>query len=114
MARLLLLFALLPPITPLTNQIIPGLRETITTEGVWRIRLAPKSQFIEVFKVEEVGHGKIITDEFMNWRIKLSLRGNGASVTSDGDGAVITSTSISDNFQGNAETRTEGGPIPTA
>ena len=50
-----------------------GLRQTITDEGVWRIRCAPKSQYIEVFKVEEVGHGNIITDEFMNWRIKLSL-----------------------------------------
>ncbi|KAK3365883.1 RAI1 like PD-XK nuclease-domain-containing protein [Lasiosphaeria ovina] len=49
------------------------LRQTITDEGVWRIRRKPHSPDIEVFQVEEVGHGSIITDEFMNWRIKLSL-----------------------------------------
>jgi RAT1-interacting protein len=27
-----------------------------------------------VFRVEEVGHGNIITDSFMNWRIRLSLQ----------------------------------------
>jgi RAT1-interacting protein len=40
---------------------------------VWRIRRENRSDHIELFKVEEVGHGSIITDEFMNWRIKLSL-----------------------------------------
>ncbi|KAK3327690.1 RAI1 like PD-XK nuclease-domain-containing protein [Cercophora scortea] len=49
------------------------LRQTITDDGVWRIRRRPKSPHIEVFQVEEVGHGRIITEEFMNWRIKLSL-----------------------------------------
>jgi len=50
-----------------------GLRNTITDEGVWRIRRRPRSPDIEVFQIEEVGHGSIITDEFMDWRIKLSL-----------------------------------------
>ncbi len=50
-----------------------GLREIITDEGVWRIRRKPRSPEIEAFRVEEVGHGNIITDSFMNWRIKLSL-----------------------------------------
>ncbi|KAK3378008.1 RAI1 like PD-XK nuclease-domain-containing protein [Podospora didyma] len=49
------------------------LRHTINDEGVWRIRRMAGSPHIEVFKVEEVGHGNIITDNFMNWRIKLSL-----------------------------------------
>ncbi|KAK2073715.1 hypothetical protein P8C59_007971 [Phyllachora maydis] len=49
------------------------LRETINDEGVWRIRRKAKSPVIEVFRVEEVGHGSIILDDFMNWRIKLSL-----------------------------------------
>ncbi|KAI1486980.1 RAI1 like PD-XK nuclease-domain-containing protein [Biscogniauxia mediterranea] len=49
------------------------LKTTINDEGVWRIRRRPRSQEIEVFKVEEVGHGSILTDEFINWRIKLSL-----------------------------------------
>lgn len=57
-----------------TNWCLTGLRHTITDEGVWRIKRRPRSAEIEVFKVEEVGHGDIITDEFMNWRIKLELR----------------------------------------
>ncbi|KAI0005170.1 RAI1-domain-containing protein [Xylariaceae sp. FL0662B] len=49
------------------------LRNTINDEGVWRIRRRPGSKTIEVFQIEEVGHGQILTDEFINWRIKLSL-----------------------------------------
>ena len=45
----------------------------INDEGVWRIRRRPKEANVEVFKVEETGHGRILTDEFINWRIKLSL-----------------------------------------
>ncbi|KAI1827941.1 RAI1 like PD-XK nuclease-domain-containing protein [Xylaria intraflava] len=52
------------------------LRSTINDEGVWRIRRQPGSSTIEVFKVEEVGHGRILTEEFINWRIKLSLSSN--------------------------------------
>ncbi|KAK5627212.1 hypothetical protein RRF57_002927 [Xylaria bambusicola] len=54
------------------------LRSAINDEGVWRIRRRAGSPTIEVFKVEEVGHGSILTEEFINWRIKLSLSGNGA------------------------------------
>ncbi|KAI1867869.1 uncharacterized protein JN550_006676 [Neoarthrinium moseri] len=49
------------------------LRRTINDDGVWRIRRQPRSDTIEVFQIEEAGHGKILTDEFINWRIKLSL-----------------------------------------
>ncbi|KAI1076277.1 RAI1-domain-containing protein [Whalleya microplaca] len=52
------------------------LRNTIDDEGVWRIRRRPGSETVEVFKVEEVGHGQILTDEFINWRIKLGLNSN--------------------------------------
>ncbi|KAK0652254.1 RAI1 like PD-XK nuclease-domain-containing protein [Cercophora newfieldiana] len=55
------------------------LRQTIDDEGVWRIRRKPRSPHIEVFKVEEVGHGNIITDNFMNWRIKFSLSQSSAN-----------------------------------
>ncbi|KAI1498534.1 RAI1-domain-containing protein [Biscogniauxia marginata] len=55
------------------------LKKTINDEGVWRIRRRPRSQVIEVFKVEEVGHGSILTDEFINWRIKLSLNSSNNS-----------------------------------
>ncbi|KAI1391210.1 RAI1-domain-containing protein [Hypoxylon trugodes] len=50
------------------------LRNNISDEGVWRIRRRPNSQTIEVFQVEEAGHGMILTDEFINWRIKLGLK----------------------------------------
>ncbi|KAL2152519.1 hypothetical protein VTH82DRAFT_5703 [Thermothelomyces myriococcoides] len=56
-----------------TSLFLEWLRRSINDEGVWRIRRQQKSNSIELFKVEEVGHGNIITDEFMNWRIKLSL-----------------------------------------
>ncbi|OTB05850.1 hypothetical protein M426DRAFT_319535 [Hypoxylon sp. CI-4A] len=49
------------------------LSSTINDEGVWRISRRPHSGTIEVFRVEEVGHGSILTDEFINWRIKLGL-----------------------------------------
>lgn len=51
-----------------------GLTTTINDEGVWRIRRRPQDPHIEVFKVEDTGHGEILSDEFKNWRIKLALR----------------------------------------
>lgn len=50
-----------------------GIRTSIDDDGVWRIRRKPRSPAIEMFKIEETGHGRILTDEFINWRIKLSL-----------------------------------------
>ncbi|KAL6849377.1 decapping endonuclease targeting mRNA [Amphichorda felina] len=50
------------------------LTEIINDEGVWRIRRLPQAPTIEVFKVEETGHGDILSDEFKNWRIKLALK----------------------------------------
>lgn len=52
---------------------VTGLKGVITDEGVWRIRRNGQSPVIEVFKVEETGHGDIISDEFKNWRIKLNI-----------------------------------------
>jgi RAT1-interacting protein len=49
------------------------LKATVTGDGVWRIRRRERSPTIEVFKVEEAGHGDILSDEFINWRIKLAL-----------------------------------------
>ncbi|KAI0550781.1 RAI1 like PD-XK nuclease-domain-containing protein [Xylaria curta] len=49
------------------------LRNTINDQGVWRIRRRPRSWTIEVFQVHEVGHGSILSEEFINWRIKLGL-----------------------------------------
>ncbi|KAH6611187.1 hypothetical protein Trco_001207 [Trichoderma cornu-damae] len=49
------------------------LMQTINDEGVWRISRQAHSPVIEVYRVEETGHGDILTDEFKNWRIKLEL-----------------------------------------
>jgi RAT1-interacting protein len=57
----------------LLNQ-MTGLRETINDEGVWRIRRQRQSPIIEVVKVEETGHGDLLSEEFKNWRIKLALQ----------------------------------------
>ena len=48
-----------------------GLKTTITQDGTWRIRKAEKSPVIEVFKVEESGHGDILSSEFTDWRAKM-------------------------------------------
>ncbi|KAI1438741.1 RAI1 like PD-XK nuclease-domain-containing protein [Xylaria sp. CBS 124048] len=61
------------------NAFLEWLRGTINDEGVWQIRRQAGSPTIEVFKVEEVGHGNILTDEFINWRIKLGLDCNSAT-----------------------------------
>ncbi|KAH7152295.1 RAI1 like PD-XK nuclease-domain-containing protein [Dactylonectria estremocensis] len=49
------------------------LTKTINDEGVWRIARRQQSPTIEVYKVEETGHGDILSDEFKDWRIKLAL-----------------------------------------
>ncbi|GKT40704.1 decapping nuclease RAI1 [Colletotrichum spaethianum] len=51
-----------------------GLRQTINDDGVWRIRRRAGEPNIEVFKIDEAGHGDVLTDEFINWRIKLSMK----------------------------------------
>ncbi|KAM0287427.1 hypothetical protein ACHAQH_000378 [Verticillium albo-atrum] len=55
------------------GEFLEWLRQTINDDGVWRIRRKPGSPTIEVFRIVEAGHGEILTDEFINWRIKLSL-----------------------------------------
>ncbi|TVY52089.1 Decapping nuclease RAI1 [Lachnellula cervina] len=55
------------------------LKATITEDGVWRIRRKERSSAIEVFRVEEAGHGDIIPDDFLNWRIKLAVQSQTSS-----------------------------------
>lgn len=45
-----------------------GFKQTITTDGVWRIRRRERSPVIEVFKNEESGYGDILSPEFVEWR----------------------------------------------
>lgn len=40
----------------------------MTSEGVWHIRRREKAQVIEVFKVEESGHGGILSKEYLQWK----------------------------------------------
>lgn len=56
-----------------TVAFLDWIKQTIADEGVWRIRRAERSSTIEVFRVEETGHGNVLSDEFINWRIKLGL-----------------------------------------
>ncbi|KAK5459634.1 decapping endonuclease targeting mRNA [Exophiala xenobiotica] len=44
------------------------LKGVITEDGVWRIRKREKVPVIEVFKVEETGHGDILSQAFLDWR----------------------------------------------
>ena len=45
-----------------------GLKEAISTDGVWTIRRRDRSPTIEVFKSEDFGHGHILSQEFLEWR----------------------------------------------
>ncbi|KAL3427097.1 hla class iii protein dom3z [Phlyctema vagabunda] len=56
-----------------TSALLDYLKDKIQDDGVWRIRRKEKSPAIEVFKVEETGHGDILSDDFINWRIRLGL-----------------------------------------
>ncbi|MCJ1341114.1 decapping endonuclease targeting mRNA [Bachmanniomyces sp. S44760] len=51
-----------------TATFLQWLKDTITTEGVWRIRRRSQSTLIEVFKEIETGHGDILSEEFLQWR----------------------------------------------
>ena len=45
-----------------------GLKQTITGDGVWKIRRRERSAVIEAFKQEETGHGDILSQDFLAWR----------------------------------------------
>jgi RAT1-interacting protein len=49
-----------------------GLKTKVQGEGLWRIRKREKSPVIELFKVEQSGHGDIISPAFMEWRKEMS------------------------------------------
>ncbi|MCJ1322973.1 decapping endonuclease targeting mRNA [Xylographa vitiligo] len=58
-----------------TAGFLDWLQQTITTEGVWRIRRRDRSSVIEVFRHEDSGYGDILSHEFIAWRKKgTSLR----------------------------------------
>lgn len=45
-----------------------GLKQTITSDGIWRIRRRERSPVIEVFKNEEYGYGDVLSPAFVEWR----------------------------------------------
>ncbi|KAJ5873566.1 Decapping nuclease rai1 [Penicillium subrubescens] len=47
------------------------LKQVIQGDGVWRIRKLEKSHVIQVYKVEESGHGDILSSAFKTWRESL-------------------------------------------
>ncbi|KAI1612175.1 RAI1 like PD-XK nuclease-domain-containing protein [Exophiala viscosa] len=65
---------ILERVEELDTQAIPdkvrlnGLKSVITEEGVWRIRKQEKVPSIEVFKLEQTGHGDILSPAFVKWR----------------------------------------------
>ncbi|KAJ5127548.1 hypothetical protein N7448_008327 [Penicillium atrosanguineum] len=48
------------------------LKQTIQEDGTWRIRKQEKSPVIEVFKVEDSGHGDILSSAFTTWRSSMA------------------------------------------
>ncbi|KAL8771337.1 MAG: hypothetical protein Q9209_003243 [Squamulea sp. 1 TL-2023] len=53
-----------------------GLKSIIVGDGVWRIRKKEKATVIEVFKIEESGHGDVLSQYFFTWRSKLGQEHN--------------------------------------
>ena len=41
---------------------------------MWRIRQPERAPFVEITKVEESGHGKILSNEFVAWREQLAMK----------------------------------------
>jgi len=70
-----------------TAAFLEFLKATVTGDGVWRIRRKERSATIELFKLEETGHGNILSDEFINWRIRLALKDEegGSTVAPEND-----------------------------
>ncbi|KAL8905428.1 MAG: hypothetical protein Q9171_006663 [Xanthocarpia ochracea] len=53
-----------------TANFLDWLKSTIVEDGVWRIRKKEKATVIEVFKIEESGHGDILSHDFFTWRLR--------------------------------------------
>lgn len=53
----------------ITSSFLAWLKDTITSEGTWRIRKRERSPNLEVYKVEETGTGDILSESFLAWRV---------------------------------------------
>jgi len=45
-----------------------GLKTIITEDGVWRIRKRGKIPTLELYQLEETGHGDVLSENFVQWR----------------------------------------------
>ncbi|KAL8808880.1 MAG: hypothetical protein Q9200_003924 [Gallowayella weberi] len=59
-----------------TAAFLDWLKGTITEDGVWRIRKREKATVVEVFRLEETGHGDILSQEFVEWRSRQPQLGH--------------------------------------
>ena len=50
------------------SEFLGWLKTIIKGEGVWRIRKQEKLSSIEVYRIEEAGHGEILSQSFVQWR----------------------------------------------
>ncbi|EON65981.1 hypothetical protein W97_05223 [Coniosporium apollinis CBS 100218] len=57
-----------------TASFLAFLKETITSDGVWRIRRRRNSSLVEVLKMEETGYGDILSTEFVEWRQQMAAQ----------------------------------------
>ncbi|KAJ5779012.1 hypothetical protein N7457_006732 [Penicillium paradoxum] len=55
-----------------TGAFLEWLKQTINRDGTWRIRKKEKSPVIEVYQVEEQGHGDILSPAFKAWRSAMA------------------------------------------
>lgn len=58
----------IPACALVSANVYSGLKETITTDGVWCIRRRERSPVVEVIKNERSGYGDILSPEFVEWR----------------------------------------------
>lgn len=54
-----------------TAEFLDFLRQTIVGRGVWKIRRRQGSPIVEVFRIQDTGHGEIVSQEFVEWRQKM-------------------------------------------
>ncbi|KAJ5902471.1 RAI1-domain-containing protein [Penicillium taxi] len=52
-----------------TGEFLEWLKNIIQGDGVWRIRKLPKSDTIQIYKLEESGNGDILSQSFITWRL---------------------------------------------
>ncbi|KAH8689683.1 putative Dhp1-interacting protein Din1 [Talaromyces proteolyticus] len=63
-----------------TAAFLEWLKSVVNTDGIWRIRKRDKSPVIEVYKLEESGHGDILSSKFTTWRTRGKSSANDADL----------------------------------